>query len=290
MQENRSLSIIIVTYNSEKYISNCLISLITSTEYLSKVKFIIIDNCSVDKTLIAIDKLKKKYNKVDIDLIKNESNLGFSKAVNNGIKTVDSDLYLLVNPDIQVSKETIKNILKCQNNCNSDIVGVKTVDFNGKPNSSYFRKPTLGVGIFDFTNLRKLDFTDYWHRYFYYKDKEGIKGNFNVDIVTGGFMLIRKELIKKIGLFDEDFFMYLEDVDFCVRALESGSSVCLCDEIVRHYGGGSSNNKERSNQIAWIKSRSKYFYKHFNNLVNIFIQPIFILDSILIMFLKKTKR
>ncbi len=289
MIQNSKLSIIIVTFNSEKHISNCLSRLIISTKSIKGVNIIIIDNNSLDNTVKKIRSSFLKKGKTNISLFENKKNIGFAEAVNNGILLCESDNYLLVNPDILVNKETIKKVLECQLASNADIVGLRTKDVDNHESGSYFRFPNIWVGLFDFSNLRKLDKKDYWHNYFYCIDKRNIKNDFEVDIVTGGFMLIRNRVVKKIGLFDAKYFMYLEDVDFCLRAHNAGFKIYICNEFVTHIGGASSNNKDRVNHGAWKNSRKRYFLKHFGITSNLVIQVVFALDDMLISVLRYIK-
>lgn len=148
------------------------------------------------------------------------------------------------------------------------------------------------VGIYDFTNIRKLDRSDKWHKYFYYLDYDSNKSqSFPVDVVTGGYMLISSEALKKTGYFDEVFFMYLEDVDYCLRARKTGIKIFHCnDSKIIHFSGRSSTNKDRIRHSSWILSRKKYYIKHFNFLENLIIQPIFLLDDLIILTNKYLKR
>jgi GT2 family glycosyltransferase len=179
-------------------------------------------------------------------------------------------------------------LVNCSEKFNAGICGGSTVDENGNISGSFFRLPNLMVGIFDFTNFRKLCKTDKWHKYFYYQDTKHNDISFPVDVVTGGFMLIKMSTLKKVGLFDETYFMYLEDVDYCVRAKNNGIKIYHTNTSkIMHIGGASSNNKDRIRHSSWLKSRKKYFQKHFGLLTNILIQPIFLMDDVLIIA-KKT--
>ena len=283
----KRISIIIVTFNSEKYIAKCLLSLIKSIPSDNLCELIIIDNNSEDKTIEIINKIIFTHN--NIRLYINKKNFGFACAVNFGIKTAKKSKYfLLLNPDIIVNKSSITKLLLCAEKYNAGISGGSTYAVNGKENNSYFRFPNLLIGLFDFTNLRKFSRSDYWHKYFYYQDKDYSKTDcFSVDIVTGGYMLIKTETIKKIGYFDERFFMYLEDVDYCNRAKKAGIKIVHCNSSkIIHVSGGSSKNKDGIRHSSWIWSRKIYFIKHYNFLANIIIQPIFLIDDMYILFNK----
>jgi GT2 family glycosyltransferase len=281
---NSNLSIIIVTFNSEKYIHKCIRSIKESELEDLKTNIVIIDNSSNDKTVDIV----KKYIKLNsnISLIKNINNVGFARAVNQGIKeNFQSEYFLLLNPDTILEKKSIFNLIKCAKVNQSGICGGETIDTYGNISGSCFRFPNLMVGIFDFTNFRKLTKNDYWHKYFYYLDAKPIKKDcFSVDVVTGGYMLIKKNTIEKIGLLDESFFMYLEDVDYCLRAKNVGIKIYHSMESkILHVGGASSNNKDKVRHSSWLRSRKLYFIKHFGLLENAIIQPIFLIDDFFIM-------
>ncbi len=249
----------------------------------------IVDNCSTDNTCKEIKKISRIFIGTKIDLILNNENKGFSFAVNQGIKHLKSKNYLLLNPDIFLSNNTLKEVFNCKKETNAGIVGVRTVNVYGKKTGSYFRFPNIMVGIFDFTNFRKLSLFDKWHNYFYCNDLVVKDNNVIVDVVTGGFMLIDSIVVKKIGYFDTDFFMYLEDVDFCLRAHKAKIKTCLCNIFVEHIGGASSNNSDRVKHDSWFHSRIHYFQKHFSFISNMIIQPIFWLDKYLIYLILKIK-
>jgi len=282
-----SLSIIIVSFNSEKYIDKCIQSILDSKYDAINLEVIVIDNNSTDSTVSKIRILIQEHK--NIFLVQNKRNVGFAKAVNIGLKKrIKSELVILLNPDTQLSKTAIINLVSCAELGGAGIVGGSTYSSDHVENGSYFRFPNLGVGLFDFTNLRKLYKSDRWHKYFYYKDMKRHKlSHFPVDVVTGGFMLIRQETINKIGYLDERFFMYLEDVDYCLRAMKAGIKIIHCNKSkILHFGGASSNNKDRIRHTAWLLSRKLYFLKNFDLLSNIIIQPVFLIDDVIILLNK----
>ena len=282
MNQKERLSIIIITFNSEKQISDCLRSVFHSTINNKIIlEVVLIDNGSSDNTVSNVKRdYKHEIVNGKIKLFVNKKNVGFAKAVNQGINLSKGSYFLLLNPDVFVHRKTIGDVLSFMQEKKFGIVGVKTANKKGLQNGSYFRIPNLQVGIFEFTNLGKFLKYDYWSRYFYYKDHD--MGNKEVDIVTGGFMLLDKHVTKKVGLFDERFFMYLEDVDYCVRAKSAGFKIGLHDTFVTHIGGASSNNKYKTNHSAWLDSRRKYYLKNFGFFENFVIQPLFLLDEALI--------
>ena len=269
--------IIIPTFNSAPYIHNCIKSLqseIKKNEISASI--IIIDNDSKDSTLNKIKDLP------GINIIKNPKNYGFAKAVNIGIKSKRSNYVLLLNPDTTIDKNAISNLLKCAKQNNAGIASGLIYDFSKKKQQSFAKKPTISTLLFIYTNLRKIVPFDYIYKSHYYV-YEKINSTKKVDVVSGGFMLIERKVFNKIGYFDERFFMYLEDVDFCVRALKKGIKTIICPKArIKHYGGGSSPNKDRVLHSAWIDSRRYYAQKHFGTLTNFLVQKIFTIDAIII--------
>jgi len=284
------VNIIIITFNSAKHIKKCVDSIESSLDKTKEWKITIIDNNSKDSSKKLINLLKKNYR--NISTIFNSGNIGFARAVNIGIRSSQQfDYHLLINPDVVVSELSINNLVNCAIKHNSDITGGDTYGEDGIENGSFFRKPNFYIALFDFTNLRKLSVSDYWHKYFYYSDYKGKTDTFKVDVVTGGFMLISKKAINLVGLFDERFFMYLEDVDYCVRAgIKKLKIIHTRKSRIMHVGGGSSKNKYKIRHSAWLMSRKKYFMKHFGILTNIVLQFVFFVDDALIYILKNLNK
>lgn len=270
----RKITTIIVTFNSEKNIKE--ITKLPLQKSKTDNTICIIDNNSTDRTREKLSKLR------NIDLTLNKKNIGFAKAVNQGIKSHPlADYYLLLNPDVKVSKSLIDNLIICATEKKADIVGGKTLKHNGKLFRSFVRRPNYWTVLFDYTNLRKLVPGDFFHKQHYYLDKKDPSTDQQVDVVSGAMMLISSKVIKKIGYFDESFFMYLEDIDFCNRAIEAGFKILYCIHAVMwHEGGGSSRNKDRINHAAWRSSRIYYVKKYFSGIKRYSLSFFLYLDDI----------
>lgn len=254
------LSAIIVTYNSEKEIQHVLSSLIRFGDLISEI--IVIDNNSNDKTPDLIDKENSH-----VKLFRNTKNIGFAKAVNQGIRlSNESSNILLLNPDTVIYKNTIQNLIACSIKLNAGVVGGKASREDKKTiHGTFVRKPDFLTVAFDYTNLRKLIPKDYFHKRHYYLDKPFPKKAIEVDAVSGAFMLINREVVNSIGMFDEKFFMYLEDIDFCLRAKKRGYKVIFCpNSTIMHKGGASSKNIDKINHKAWNDSRAYFVKKYFD--------------------------
>lgn len=278
----KNISVVILTYNSEKHIDGCIQSLLGEPNKIKEV--IIVDNYSQDKTIEIVKKNKS------IILISNKTNYGFAKGINIGIKKTKGDKVLILNPDTVISTGSIDKLLDCQIHLGADIAGGKLLKNNGSVHNSFVRRPDLLTGIFDFTNLRKITPFDFLHKQHYYLHEKYPDRGIEVDAVSGAYMLVNRKVFENIGLFDEKFFMYLEDIDFCVRAKQSSFKVVFCPKsAILHEGGASSNNTDKINHKAWSNSRKYYFNKHFSKVENMVIQPIFVLDDNLTILWRKIR-
>lgn len=282
---NLKISIIIVNYRSEEPLYKCLKRLIASNNFGNNIEIIIVNNGVENSNL-----LKKISKFPNTRIINSEINLGFAAAVNLGISNTNNNLILLLNPDTLVEYKSIFELANCLKRSHAGIVGGTNKKFCHGRHNTFIRKPTIYTYLFDYTNLRKIIPKDYFHKKHYYLDKPFPVKAIETDAVSGSYMLIDKKVVDKIGYFDDKFFMYLEDVDYCIRAKKSGFKIVFCPKSsIKHIGGHSSKNKEKVNINAWLKSRSYFVAKHENYVKNLFIQPIFFLDAILIKILEKRK-
>lgn len=269
------LSVIILTYNSENWIIKNLSSVIK--ECNRSCEIIVVDNSSKDKTLKEVRALPQK-----IKIIENKRNFGFSRGVNIGIRHSLGASVLLLNPDLVVCGGAIRQLLNDSIKYSADIAGGKLykTNHNKQVHGSYVRDPNMLTAIFDYTNFRKLILNDKFHKLHYYYDLGVIKNPTYVNAVSGAFMLINKRVFNKIGYFDENFFMYLEDVDFCIRARKAGYKVIYSPQAsAMHEGGASSTNKDKIHYEAWSNSRKYFFKKNFSFTRNLILQPLFLLDD-----------
>jgi len=273
-----SVSIITIAYNSSKTIGALLNSIYTNREYVREV--ILIDNNSADQELVR--EICEQYKtKLELTFICSQ-NIGFGRSSNLGAKNSKGQYLLFLNPDTELRNNSLKVLLEHFTTHIADIMGGKALSSENRVHGTVVRKPTLFIGLFEFSNLGKLSHTNLAHRLFYYEDLQVLSSEQDkeVDVVSGAYMLVSKESFTKLGGFDENIFMYLEDVDLCVRAKNLGLKVMFCPHsIIRHIGGASSQNKYKINHQAWFSSRKYYFNKHFRLLTNIIIQPIYTIEE-----------
>jgi hypothetical protein len=271
------LTIIIVNYKSENLLKNCLFSI---KKFLpnSKIRVLIINN---DKQ----DKLKNLSDFNFVEIINKKENVGFAKAVNLGLKRSSTEFNLLLNPDtLFIDNSVLEMIQFARKNKKIGVVGCKL--FNPRKNStqnSITRKPNFLTAIFEFTNIKKIFPNNKFSKNFYFEDTK-IKEPRRIYGTSGACMLIKKKLTEKIGFFDENFFMYLEDLDFCIRANKSNFYVYYYPYTkVLHYEGSSSKPPYNINIKAWNYSRRYFFKKHLNTILgSIFLPIIFFIDRLII--------
>ena len=247
------ISVIIVTYNSEKQIKKCLESVHENIS--SKDEVFVIDNNSVDKTVDQIKKIKKS----NLHLIKNDYNLGFSRGVNQGLKQARGEYIFLINPDTEFKKSIFsKLIIFVERDKKIGIVGVRQLNSQGKSVGSFGNFPGPFSDFIQKTKLHKILPFGHWLEY-NFLTQHLFNKNRKVGWVGAGFMLIKKEVFNQIGLFDEFFFMYYEDVDFCKRASDAGFEVWYLGKIkVKHLTGASSGDR---NKIREMSQKSLAYYK-----------------------------
>ena len=273
------LSIIIISYNTEKITIDCLKSIIKSLKNSSlKYEIIIVDNASKDNSVSSIKKLKSeiKNRNLKINLIENKENIGFGPANNQAVKLAKSDYLLFLNSDIIVlnaSIEKLYNFYK-QNETLFNFLGGKLLNKDGTSQPSCGPMYTLPM-IFAHLFLRG----DYWEltRYSPKKIKE-------VDWISGACILTKKEYFEKLGGFDEKIFMYMEEIDLFYRAKKHGFKVFFYPEA-QFIHLGSQSSAGRSFPILQVYQGLIYFYKKHFYKFSLFILIIMLKLKALIGFL-----
>lgn len=252
------VSIIIVSYNTKDLLRQCLESIHRFLD-LSTYEVIIIDNNSTDGTVSMLEKDFPSH-----ILVRNELNKGFAAANNQGAAIARGDFLLLLNSDTELIDDSMKHIVEhFSTNKHLDIGGCKLLNADRTIQPSCRSFPTVW-NVFTETFFlyavfpRTKIFGAYHMTYFNYDVER------NVDVIMGAFMLIRKSVIKDIGLFDESFFMYAEETDFCFRARRMGYSIIFFPQTsVVHYGGGSIKSKTQY-FIQIHTAQIKFIQKHFH--------------------------
>jgi GT2 family glycosyltransferase len=232
-------SVVIVSYNSADYLPQCLDSLRRSLAG-SAFEVIVVDNNSQDRTLAVLEREE------GITLIKNKENRGFARAANQGLGLARGEYLLLLNPDTVVEPNSIRLLQQClDQNFGIGIVGPKELDGQGRTRLSLAALFVLGGSghLVD----RYFPRGSCWRRVFPVRPK-------NVWVLHGFCLFLRRKMMEQIGLLDEDFFLYGEEVEYCHRARKAGWQVYYLPEVeVRHYAGASARKNWLRNFLLSIK-------------------------------------
>lgn len=257
------LSIIIVTYNSEKYIGACVDSIAQNVRGLT-YEVLVVDNLSTDSTPAI---LQQKQN---VQLIRNEKNFGFATANNKGIAQANGNFILILNPDIILTPETdLKALMDYfKTNPSTGIISPRLFYEDGKVQENARKFPSL-LTFF----IRGFRLEKYVQRFSFYKNHSvfsyiSCTTPVEVDWVIGAFMFTPKEIIRQVGLFDQRFFMYYEDADLCSRMKRKGYSIVYCPGVsaIHAYCRDSAKPLFSRLKMIHMKSFFRFFLKRNLNL------------------------
>ena len=251
------IDIVIINWNAGMLLNNCVNSIRDNNNWDLVSNVFIVDNNSTDGSVESIPPHKK------ITIVRNKKNEGFAKACNQGFKICTSKFVLLLNPDTILLAETLSGCVQLMNTqTDIDILGCRLLDEEGKTAASCSRFPSPARIFFDATGLSKLAptifkpasiMTDWSH------SESRI-----VDQVMGAFMFMQKNIFEKLGYFDERFFVYYEEVDFCKRNALAGGKVYFEKEVAAvHIGGGTTQTVKAFRLFLNLQSRLSYAKKHF---------------------------
>ncbi len=245
--ESLMISVVIVNYNSQEYLADCIKSLASNLNGL-KYEIIIVDNNSTDTSCIFI-----KEHFPEVKLIESTENLGFGRANNLGVEHAKGNTILLINNDTIVQNYLLPAIETLHSKPENGVVTINMLDSK--------KEYITGVGRFP-TPFRLFKISLLKDNRKVFKTGEFDDVLYNVDWVCGAFMLIRKADYVKIGGFDPDYFMYVEDVDLCKRLADIGKyCVFRSDLNYIHFVGF---NKSREPLL--LKGYDIYAEKHFDAL------------------------
>lgn len=254
------LSVIIVNYNVKYFLEQCLKSVFISGQNLD-MEVIVVDNNSVDDSVLMVE---KKFPRVK--LIANKENTGFSKANNQAIKIAKGEYVLLLNPDTVVEDNTFSQVVGFMDKTpDAGGLGVKMIDGKGifLPESKR-GLPTPSVAFYKIFGLSSLfPKSKIFGKYHLgYLDNDQIH---EVDVLSGAFMLLRKEALEKTGLLDETFFMYGEDIDLSYRITQAGfKNYYFPHTRIIHYKGESTKKSSINYVFVFYNAMIIFAQKHFS--------------------------
>ena len=251
------LSVIILNYNVRYFLEQCVLSVQKALEGIDS-EIIVIDNASSDDSC---EMMKTKF--PHIKLIENKDNLGFPKGNNIGVAQAKGEYICILNPDTVVAEDTFTKILNSQlgtHNSQLGIIGCKLIDGAGNflPESKR-GVPTPWVAFTKIFGLYKI--SNYFGKYYAQHLSENESGK--VDILVGAFMVMKRDLYLEVGGFDENCFMYSDDIDLSYLVLKTGKSNYYFHETsVIHYKGESTVRD--GTYMKRFREAMQFFYKkHF---------------------------
>ncbi|MBN1507013.1 MAG: glycosyltransferase family 2 protein [Sedimentisphaerales bacterium] len=251
------VSIIIVNWNTRDILRDCLKSVYTRTEDII-FEVIVVDNASSDGSA---DMIRREF--PPVRLIENTENKGFAAANNQGMRIAQGRYVLLLNSDTIVLDDAIQRAVRfADGHLEAGVVGCRTLNADRSLQITCFMFPSVLNLVLWITYLYKVfPRSRFWGRArMTWWDRDDAR---EVDVVTGCFMLVRRDAIDRVGLMDEQFFMYAEEADWCYRFCQAGYKRLFTPEAqIIHLGGASSDQIKPRMIAAWRKSTLLYFKKH----------------------------
>ncbi len=280
------LSIIIVNYRTFELTKNTIKSVINNTE--NSYEIFVVDNNSMDGSY---EKLKSFFkNEISMGkviFIANSSNQGFAVANNLAIKESKGEFILLLNSDTLIKENSIDKCLNyVKNQDKVGAIGCKIILPNGdldkackrsfpNPKNSFYK-------LFGFNRIKKNSNSNDYNL-----DALDENGIYEVDSLVGAFMLVRRETINEIGLLDEDYFMYGEDIDWCYRIKDAGWKILYYGEAeIIHYKGASSKKQKSKLIYEFYRAMYLFYNKHYKNKYSFFTRFSVYLGIIILLTIK----
>lgn len=260
MKIEMKLSVVIVNYNVRTYLEQCLQSVRKALEGIEGEVFVV-DNHSTDDS---VEVLHRDYPWVR--LIENQDNMGFARANNMAIREAQGEYVLLLNPDTVVGEHTLREALAYMDaHEKAGGAGVMMHNADGtKAPESRRALPTPWVSA-----LKMMGFTKRYYMKHLSWDEPG-----RIDVVSGACFFLRRKALDQVGLLDEDFFMYGEDIDLSYRLLKGGWENWYLPYPITHYKGRSTQKSDYRYVHIFYQAMLIFFKKHYSHLSMIYTIPI----------------
>jgi len=270
--ETLALSIIIVSWNTRDLLEACLKSVDAGRGGLN-LEVIVVDNGSTDGTpnLLELD-----YPWVR--LVARDDNVGFPKGNNIGLSEARGRFLLLLNPDTEIVGDALPKMVQYLERRHAvGIVGAQLLNPDGSIQSSRRRFPTLATGFFESTWLQSLAPQSMMDRYYAEDLPDDVESE--VDWLVGACLMTRREVLDVVGLLDEAYFMYSEELDWCRRVKESGWKIIYYpDAKILHHVGKSSEQAVTARHINYQRAKLRYFRKFHGKLASGFLRIILLMN------------
>ncbi len=263
----KNISIIIVSYNVKYYIEQCLHSIFrTEGMDLKDIEVFVVDNSSKDNTVSFLRQRFPQKTFPNVHIIANKRNVGFGRANNQAVRQAKGKYILFLNPDTLLTEHTLRDAFaEAERHDDLGALGVKMLHTNGRfAPESRRGVPSPWTAFCKMSGLNRLFPTSRLFGRYYMRNisKEQVAP---VDIVSGAFMLIPSDVLKHTGNFDEDFFMYGEDIDLSFRILKSGHQNYYAPVTILHYKGESTRKNSFHYVHVFYEAMFIFFRKHYQH-------------------------
>lgn len=278
------LSVIIVSYNVKYHLEQCIRSVQKASEGL-ETDIWVVDNASSDGSVAYLQPIFP-----DVHFISNRENVGFSKANNQAIRESKGDYVLLLNPDTIVAEDTLKgcaNFLDAHPKVGATGVRMLNADGTFAPESRR-GLPTPFTSFCKMTGLASLYPKSRIFGKYYMKYLNEDEAN-PIDVISGAFNMLRRQTLEEVGLLDEDFFMYGEDIDLSYRILLGGWQNYYLPYYILHYKGESTAKSSFRYVHVFYNAMLIFFNKHFRKkylLIGYLIRLAVVLRAMLDMLIR----
>ena len=255
------LSVVIVNYNVSHYLLQCVDSLSHALRGTDS-EVIVVDNHSRDNSVT----LLRQYHP-EVRIVENLHNLGFAKANNIAIRQSRGEYVLLLNPDTIVSESVVKGVISfLDSHPEAGSAGVRMLNADGTVAPESRRGvPTPMTAFYKLSGLCGM-FPNSRRFGRYYLGHLSWDSPQQIEVVSGAFCMLRTSVLKKVGLLDEDYFMYGEDIDLSYRILKSGATNWYVPETILHYKGESTHKSSFRYVHVFYQAMHIFFRKHFSHL------------------------
>ena len=254
------LCVSVVSGGNRQMTLDCLRSVLNSLDGTIKVEIHFVDNCAPALWFTEVSSISPL-----IKLYRNDRRKGFGDNHNMVMRSVNADFYLILNDDTVMAPGTCETLVReARKSEGVGFIGPKLLNGDGSLQPSCYRFPSPWLSLSQALLLnrffRRLSFFDDYSSFEHEKRRV-------VDYVSGAALLARKEMIEQVGIFDESFFMYAEEADWCLRAKQAGWETVFTNEAtIVHFGGQSTLEFSDERSVEFLKSHSKFLLKHFGRI------------------------
>jgi GT2 family glycosyltransferase len=246
------LSIIIVNWNTKDLLLQCLESVYQITKRI-EMEIFVVDNGSGDGSVLAA-----KEGFPEVNFIQNQTNLGFAKANNQALSLAKGRYLLLLNPDTQIKIGATERMLSfMEDHSEVGVIGPQLLHLDGSKQNSIANFPSLATELLNKSFLR-------WLFPKKYPGKERSYGEpLEVDSVIGACMMVRGDAMAQVGLLDEDYFLFLEETDWCCRMKKAGWKIYHIPQAeIYHFQGKGVEIEKKKARVEYYRSRYHFFKKN----------------------------